>query len=651
MICYCRKGIQKWRSDYGHFTLRENPLLVNELWQGDHHIFDLFVRVKNTQQKNDRTYEKEIAVRPVLTAWMDTSTGCIVGWVISVLPNADTIAEAFCRAVVLTVSEEFHGLPKGILVDCGKDYRSALLQNLPEDHSSVSDAPLYLNRRFAGLGLLPALGVQIHSALPCHPQSKSIERLFGTLEREWICKLKGWCHPNPDKRPANFSKYLKSLLDSKELLTLEEFVQIFRSKILPEYHHFRENDDAAEGWSPELASMSPLERYHVLEKPYLVTPDWRTLSALKMHHASGCRIRHHGIRFQNTWYWDDELRQHIGGTADVFYHSVEKPLVPSSITVAVNGKFVCEAFPAERLPFTEAESVRLQSHLDAQQKHQHEMKQAITRINQSATGILPHHATAAAIPEKAQLRNHCYAASVNETTPELSEDAATSSDSPKITTAPSAVSQNTSPADFQEMLSLEDPGSFTKLELLRKIYMATATPICICGIPRLFRVLYDTRHYDRYCSLITRLDEHEMQGMRREDAGNYLNMVAEKERLRFTYPAQQALIHVALCTTMSGIHAFTTIIGRCITMARVIYHALLLLHSYQHLPLGIMIVRRLYHFSNIVSNNLFQIYTPDVFLKSSKVGAFFPRPPPIQRKNLRFRTSKKPERDEPYPAK
>ena len=124
---------------------------------------------------------------------------------------------------------------------------------------------------------------------------------------------------------------------------------------------------------------------------------------------------------------------------------------------------------------------------------------------------------------------------------------------------------------FDEV-SLEDPGSFTKLELLRKIYMATATPICICGVPRLFRVLYDTRHYDRYCSLITRLDEHEMQGMRREDAGNYLNMVAEKERLRFTYPAQQALIRVALCTTMGGIHAFTTIIGRCITLARVMYY-------------------------------------------------------------------------------
>lgn len=37
-------------------------------------------------------------------------------------------------------------------------------------------------------------------------------------------------------------------------------------------------------------------------------------------------------------------------------------------------------------------------------------------------------------------------------------------------------------------------------------------------------------------------------------------------------PQQQALIRVALCTNMGGIHAFTTIIGRCITLARVMYY-------------------------------------------------------------------------------
>ncbi len=49
-------------------------------------------------------------------------------------------------------------------------------------------------------------------------------------------------------------------------------------------------------------------------------------------------------------------------------------------------------------------------------------------------------------------------------------------------------------------------------------------------------MLYDSRRYDKYCSLITRLDEHETRGLQRERR-NYLRMVSEKENLRFTYPA------------------------------------------------------------------------------------------------------------------
>ena len=165
------------------------------------------------------------------------------------------------------------------------------------DVYQITDSSLYLNRRFAGLGLLPALGVEIHSALPYHPQSKSIERMFGTLERQWIYKLKGWCHNSVSERPAGFAQNLQRLLDNKELLTLEEFVMKFQSEILPAYHHFREDAPEEKGeWMPTLDSMSPMERYHALEKPYLVTPDWQTLSALKMHHAAGCKIRRHGIR-------------------------------------------------------------------------------------------------------------------------------------------------------------------------------------------------------------------------------------------------------------------------------------------------------------------------------------------------------------------
>jgi len=42
-VCYCREGVRAWRSRFGHFTVREKPLKVNACFQGDHHVFDLFV--------------------------------------------------------------------------------------------------------------------------------------------------------------------------------------------------------------------------------------------------------------------------------------------------------------------------------------------------------------------------------------------------------------------------------------------------------------------------------------------------------------------------------------------------------------------------------------------------------------------------------
>ena len=63
-----------------------------------------------------------------------------------------------------------------------------------------------------------------------------------------------------------------------------------------------------------------------------------------------------------------------------------------------------------------------------------------------------------------------------------------------------------------------------------------------------------------------------MKGMRRSDSGKYLNIVADKENVTFTYKAQQMLISTALNSKIGGIHAFTTIIGRCITLARVMYY-------------------------------------------------------------------------------
>ena len=70
MVLYARKGYREWRAQYGLFVMRDRPLLVNESWQGDHHKFDLFVRITIHREHHGKVYEKEIAVRPTLTAWM-----------------------------------------------------------------------------------------------------------------------------------------------------------------------------------------------------------------------------------------------------------------------------------------------------------------------------------------------------------------------------------------------------------------------------------------------------------------------------------------------------------------------------------------------------------------------------------------------------
>lgn len=56
-------------------------------------------------------------------------------------------------------------------------------------------------------------------------------------------------------------------------------------------------------------------------------------------------------------------------------------------------------------------------------------------------------------PEKAQLRDYCYAAPVqNKKVSELSEDDAVPSDNPKFPSASDTFTPKTSPAEFQELL-------------------------------------------------------------------------------------------------------------------------------------------------------------------------------------------------------
>ena len=400
LIVFRREGERIWNARFGHFIIRDKPLFANDLFQGDHHIFNCFVRVPIRKTVKGEIIEKEVLFRPVLTAWMDTATGVIVGWIISLLPNAMTIAEAFCRACVYSVGDEFHGLPRAILVDNGKDYRSRLLEDIPDGFENFVPENDVLTNKFLGFGLLPSLNIEIHHSREYHPQSKSIEHFFGIIESRWVSKLSGYCYESAEKRPPGFQRDLMKQWKNGELFSLKEFIIWFQNTCLYEYHRSRHYDTprviepaVTEGdevnpweWHTPLSAMSPLEMYRSLPKARDLTPNWKTMAALKMERKRNVSCSSYGIEFSGEYYWHekmqditnlDESPSHI----DILYNKpILKEEAPLSITVLYHNKFVCEAYIAGHSEFTHADPMFLQEHHDALERCKNEMRRTWSRI-------------------------------------------------------------------------------------------------------------------------------------------------------------------------------------------------------------------------------------------------------------------------------
>ena len=121
-------------------------------------------------------------------------------------------------------------------------------------------------------------------------------------------------------------------------------------------------------------------------------------------------------------------------------------------------------------------------------------------------------------------------------------------------------------------VSFSRGSTFIKLDTLRKLNERGHIPIIISGVKKLYNDLYSDKNLPSTCSIVSRLDEYQLQGMGRVDAANYLGMVSQIENVKFTYPARQALISTAMNELIGGINALITVLGRCITMARAKYY-------------------------------------------------------------------------------
>ncbi|MEG1812893.1 MAG: transposase family protein [Clostridia bacterium] len=352
-LAYARYGSRYWDDKYLQKVVRKKPELANEVWFGDHHKLDLFVLDRDGR-----------AVRPWLTAWMDAQSSAIVGWMLTLEPNSDTIAESFARAAVATKGSIFVGLPRVAYIDNGKDYQSIRFEGGQYLEKSLGK----INDDFWRKSMLEALCVEVKHAIPYWAWSKPIERLFGTLEKRWMKEFPAWCGDSPEERPQDLGADIRA----GRIMTFEDFAVCFKRDVIDAYHHFRGGED----------NRTPLERYEMAQKARMDHPSWATMCLLKGMNTTR-QVRTQGITIDNRLYQDRALGELIGKSVTVLYNRGPN----ESVSILHNGQFVCEAVCAEVLDMIERDTDKLRDVMAEKKRQRNEVRSQIAAIAQSVRGV------------------------------------------------------------------------------------------------------------------------------------------------------------------------------------------------------------------------------------------------------------------------
>jgi putative transposase len=356
-MAYARKGKRYWEAHYMPKCERLRPERVNECWFGDHHMFDLFV-----------IDDDGAIVRPWMTAWSDAATGCFVGFCITTNPNSNTITETFIRAVAQKSGSEFWGLPGTIYIDNGKDYRSKKFEGEREVEHVIGR----LNEKMEATGILQQLGVSVIHALPYKAWSKTIERLFGTLENRYIRELPGWCGNSPGARPEDLtSARLRHMAESGELLTFEQFEQAVRGQIILQYHEERFGNE-----------YSAIERYRMLDRARDDMPSWEVLDFIKQERCTR-KVTPKGVQLNKCWYWHEDLRRLVDKYVTVRFGKDDD----SSVAIVDDKHFICHALLKERLDMINADPEKLAAHMALQRNTKREVVDGINRTKAVADSL------------------------------------------------------------------------------------------------------------------------------------------------------------------------------------------------------------------------------------------------------------------------
>lgn len=265
-LTLARRGKKAFEDGYMPYIERNySTLSPNDQWVSDHHVWDIFVRVPDGKGG----WKKD---RPWGTYWMDMCTRKVMASSIRVQsPNSDIVLCSFGNGV------RAFGVPKSVLLDNGKDYKSSDLFSTQDEEVIISN----LQRNFQ---------IKTVFAIPYNARAKPIERMFNTFESQFGKKFPSYVGSDTQKRPESLKD-----IDIMECPTLEEFIELHDEYV---YNIYCNSEHSGEG----MDSMTPNQAYS--SKPFAVRRVSEEVLRLCLMRIKGKRtVQRNGVTFNGEHYY------------------------------------------------------------------------------------------------------------------------------------------------------------------------------------------------------------------------------------------------------------------------------------------------------------------------------------------------------------
>lgn len=324
-------GTREWKNKMMVKCKRDATVLsAMELVVADAHTFDLWVSYTAPNGKVK-------AIRPVLVAWEDIRSRKLLGPVLCEHSTAQVVKESFLKMCYTA------GVPQHIHTDNGKDFTAK--EMLGQDRKVRYQEKERVEMDSETMGFYLSMGGTDWSrSLPYQPWDKLIERLFRTFCQRHSKKFKSYVGTLTGSQTADkISKDIPKMLDRGELLSMEEFYDLFMQFLEEDYNVrvHRGLKDAGETWTTPGSLFENAERYEKAPPP-------REYAAMLLMKAAPAAVTSQGITKFKTLYSADELGNYVNQRVGIKWDIDD---VTKLYVYSQDGQKICEAYSAEVLSF------------------------------------------------------------------------------------------------------------------------------------------------------------------------------------------------------------------------------------------------------------------------------------------------------------